>query len=84
MSDEADGAEVRLVDAAAGYVTYVDWLLHVAAFEGVVNASLGTVNYAVHPASVKSTVNLRMPVAVAKRLHAALGVAISSAEGPNG
>ncbi len=67
-----------VVEPAGSTVAYADWIVTGGSFEGVVNISLGTVDYSLRgkadePFRVIVCANLRMSTAFATRLHAALG-----------
>ena len=66
-----------IVEPENARVVYADWIVTGGAFEGVVNISLGTVDYSLRagpdePFRVLVCANLRMSAAFAGRLHSAL------------
>lgn len=82
MTDDDDDAPEQpapiIVEPEGSSIAYADWIVTGGSFEGVVNLSLGTVDYALRgnadePFRVVVCANLRMSTAFATRLHAALG-----------
>lgn len=78
--DDASSSEAPapvIVEPENSRVVYADWIVTGGAFEGVVNISLGTVDYSLRagpdePFRVLVCANLRMSTAFAGRLHNAL------------